>query len=81
MSAVLGVTSGVLVLVVPDTHMSVYLQLHSGLHLGLCRYDGIWVKRYCPGCCVCTENVGEVLPVYIRGVEISLVVYMFSNVN
>ena len=81
MPAVLGVTSEVLVLCVPETHMSVYVQLHSGLHLGLCRYEGIWVKRYCPGCCVCTENVGEVFLVYKRGAEISLGVYMFSNLN
>ena len=73
--------SKVLVLFVPKTHMSVYLQLHSGLYLELCRYESIQVKRYCPGCCVFTENVGEILPVYKWGVEISLGVYMFSNRN
>ena len=81
MPAVQGVTSGFLVLIVPDTHMSVYLQLRSGFYLGLCRYEGIWAKRYCPGCCVCTKNVGETLSVYKRCADISLSVYMFSNPN
>ena len=58
----LVVTSGVLVLVVPETHMSVHLQLHSGLHLGLCRYEGMLVKSQCPRCCVCSENVCDVPP-------------------
>ena len=57
-------SSKVLVLVVPETHMDVYSQLHSGLYFGLCRYEGILVKRSCPGWCVCTENVDKVLPVF-----------------
>ena len=70
MPADLGVTTGFWVSCVPDTHMSAYLHLHSGLYLGLCRYEGIRVKRCCPEYCVHTENVGDVLPVFDNDVGV-----------
>ena len=69
MPEILRRNSKVLVFIVPEIHMDVYSQPHSGLYLGLCRYEGIRVKRSCPGCCVCTENVGEVLPVFYMWVQ------------
>ena len=64
MPAVLTRTSKVLVLVVSETYMDVYSQLNIGLYLGLCTYEGIQVKRSCPGRCIWTENMCEVLPVF-----------------